>query len=65
MAATVLNAIIGDVENKIPNTSDSVTTTALNTKISEVEYKTLDNSKYTTTQEFNKLTTKNFEARIR
>ena len=65
MAATVLNAIIGDVENKIPNTSDSVTTTALNTKISEVEYKTPDNSKCTTTQEFNKLTTKNFEARIR
>ena len=67
MAATVLNAIIGDVENKIPNTSDSVTTTVLNTKISEVEIrqKTPDNSKYTTTQEFNKLTTKNFEVRLR
>ena len=33
-----------------------MTTTVLNTKISEVENKIPDNSKYITTQEFNKLT---------
>ena len=33
-----------------------MTTNILNTKITEVEHKTLDNSKYITTQEFNKLT---------
>ena len=33
-----------------------MTTNILNTKITEVENKTLDNSKYITTQEFNKLT---------
>ena len=32
-----------------------MTTNILNTKITEVENKTLDNSKYITTQEFNKL----------
>ena len=33
-----------------------MTATVLNTKISEVENKILDNSKYMTTEEFNKLT---------
>ena len=35
---------------KIPDTSGSVTKTVLNTKISEVENKIPDNSKYITTQ---------------
>ena len=39
--------------------------TILNTKISEVENKIPDNSKYITTQEFNKLTAENFEARLK
>ena len=34
-----------------------MTTTVLNTKITEVENKILNNSKYITTQEFNRLTT--------
>ena len=42
-----------------------MTTTVLNTKISEVENKILDNSKYTTTQEFKKLTAENFAARLK
>ena len=57
---------ISEVENKIQqNTSSLVTTTVLNTKISEVENKIPDISKYITTQEFNKLTTENSEARLK
>ena len=37
-------------------------TTVLNTKISRVKNKISDNSKYITTQEFNKLTAKSFAA---
>ena len=37
----------------------------MNTKISEVENKTPDNSEYITTQEFNKLTEINFAARLK
>ena len=50
---------------KIPDTSGLVTTTVLNTKISKVGNKTRDNSKYITTQEFNKLTAENFTARLK
>ena len=50
---------------KIPDTSGSVTKTVLNTKISEVENKIPDNSKYNTTQEFNKLTVQNLAARFK
>ena len=50
---------------KIPDTSGSVTKTVLNTKISEVENKIPDNSKYITTQEFNKLTVQNLAARFK
>ena len=42
-----------------------MTTTVLNTKISEVGNKILNNSKYISTQEFNKLFVKNFEARLK
>ena len=35
-----------------------------NTNICEVENKITDNSKYITTQEFNKLTAENFAARL-
>ena len=45
---------------KIPGTSGLVTTTVLNTKISEVENEIPDHGKYITTQEFNKLTAENF-----
>ena len=60
-----MNTKIGEVENKIPNTSSLVTTNVLNTRISEVENKIPDNSKYISTQEFNKLTAENFEARLK
>ena len=62
MFTTVLNTKIREAESKIPNTNNLVTTTVLNTKISEVDNKVPKNSQYITTQEFNKLTTKNFEA---
>ena len=42
-----------------------MTATALNTKISEVETKILDNSKYITTEVFNKLTAENWAARLK
>ena len=37
----------------------------VNTKISEVENKILDHAEYFNTQEFNKLTTENFAARVK
>ena len=37
----------------------------MNTDISEVENKISDNSKYITTQEFNKLMAENFAARLK
>ena len=42
-----------------------MTTTVLNTKFSEVENAISDNSKYITTQEFNKLTAEYFAARLK
>ena len=52
------------VENKIPSVSNLV----YNTKISEIENKTTTDhghNKYITTQEFNKLTSENFTARLK
>ena len=49
----------------IPDTSYLVTATILNTKMSKVEKKIPDGSKYITTQEFNKLTVENFAARLK
>ena len=60
-----LNTKISEVDNKIPNTSNLVTTAVLNTKISEVENKILDNFKYITILEFNNLTTEMFVARLK
>ena len=62
---TVLNIKISEVENKIPNTSNLVPTNALNTKVSKVDNKILDNSKHINNQEFNKLTTEKFAARLK
>ena len=42
------------------DTTGLVTKTVLNTKISEVENKIPDNSKYVTTDDFNKLTAEDF-----
>ena len=42
-----------------------MTISVLNTKISEVENKIPDNSKYITTHEFDKLTAQNFAARLK
>ena len=55
---------MGDVDKKLPDTRVLVTTTVLNTKISEVENKTPNHDKYITTPEFNKLTAENFAARL-
>ena len=49
---------------KISDTSGLVTTTVLNTKISEVKDRIPDHSKYITTQELNKLTAENVAARL-
>ena len=46
MPATVLNTRIREAENKIPNTSSLVTTTAFNTEIGEVKNKIPDHPKY-------------------
>ena len=42
-----------------------MTTTVLNTKISEVQNKLSDNSNYITTKEFNKLTAEKFSTRLK
>ena len=42
-----------------------MSTTVLNTKISEVKNEITDNSNYITTQECNKLTAENFESRLK
>ena len=60
-----MNTKISEVEKKIPDTRSLGTTTVLKTKFSEIENKIPDNSKYITTQEFNKLTAKDFEARLK
>ena len=55
------------VENKISNVSNLVNKTDCNTKINETEIKITadhDHDKYITTQEFNKLTSENFIARL-
>ena len=56
------------VENKIPNVSNLGKKTDYNTKINEIENKTAadhDHDKYITTQEFNKLTSEHFTARLK
>ena len=61
---TALNAL----ENKIPSVSNLVKKTDYNTKINEIENKITadhDYDKYITTQEFNKLTSENFTARLK
>ena len=41
---------IGDIDQKIPDTGGLVTTTVLNTKISEFKYKILDHATYISKQ---------------
>ena len=65
MTTTFLNIKISEVQKKTPDVSGLKTTNVLETKINEVENKIPDNSKYITTQEFNKLTAKDFEARLK
>ena len=48
----------------MPDTSGLVTTTVLNTKISQAENKTSNHDQYITTPEFNKLTAESFAARL-
>ena len=62
---SVLNTRIGEVGNKISDTSSLMATTVLNTKISEIENKVPDHAKYITTQEFDKLTAENFKERLK
>ena len=59
-----MNIYISDVENKIVNTSNLVTTTVLKTETIEIENKIPNNSKYITTQELNKPTAKTFCSKI-
>ena len=63
--ATVLNATVSDVDNKISDAISLVTTNVLNKKISEVENKILHNFIYVATQEYIKLATKHFGARLK
>ena len=61
VTTTVLNTKVSEVESKIPNTSNvsDYSCFQYKTLVSEFENKIPDNSKYITTQEFNKLTTEN------
>ena len=56
---------VSELENKIPDTSSLVTTTVLNTKLSEVENKIFSHDKYITIPKFNNLTTGIFIARLK
>ena len=47
------------------DTTGLVTRIVLNTKISEADNKIPDNSKYVTTDDFNKLTAEDFAARLK
>ena len=55
---------MSEVENKIPDTCSLVTTTVFYTKIGEIGNEIPHHDKYITTQEFNKLTTEKFAARL-
>ena len=61
------NTALAAVENKIPDVSSLVKKTDYNTKVSEIEKKLTDQNhdKYITSPEFNKLTAKNFAARLK
>ena len=64
----VTTSALTAVENKIPNVSILVIKNDYNTKISEIENKITtdhDHDKYITNQEFNKLTSENFTARLK
>ena len=65
MSKKFLNLKIGEVEKKMPDKSGLKSTNVLETQINEVENKISDNSKYITTQEFNKLTTEHFTAKLK
>ena len=53
VTTTVLNKKISELENKTPDSSSLVTATVLNIP---------NHAKYTTTQEFNKLSAEHFES---
>ena len=55
------DAALSPVENNIPNVSNVVKKTDYGTKITEIEH---DHDKYVTTLEFNKLSSKVFDARL-
>ena len=61
------NSALTVVENKMPNVSGLVKKTGYNTKICEIEKKVSDHyhDKYITTPEFNTLSARVFDARIR
>ena len=62
----VINSALTAVENKIPDVNSLVKNADYDTKISDIEKKIADHNhdKYITTQEFNKLGTENFNARL-
>ena len=58
-------AALTAVDNKIPNVNKLVKKSDYNTNISEIENKiTTDHDKYITSQEFNKLTSEHFIAKL-
>ena len=61
------NAALTAVESKIPDVSSLVKKTGFDIKVGEIEKKLTDHNhdKYITTPEFNKLTAKNFAARLK
>ena len=57
---------MNEIRGVIPNISNLVKKKKdYNTKINEIEKKITDHDRYITTQEFNKLTAKNFAARLK
>ena len=65
MTATVLDTKVGEVENKIVNSSSLVTKTFLLLKYVKLRINFLDHAKYITTQDFNKLTAEILKERLK
>ena len=68
LATTTTTTALTAVENKIPNVNSLSKKTNYDTKISEIQNKITtdyDHDKYITTQEFDKLTKENFNAKLK
>ena len=60
-----MNTKATEIENKVPDITDLATKAVLNTRTTEIENNIPDTSSVITTPEFNRLTKKSFDVRIK